>query len=171
MERSRKFTKNRPAKSKHTMPLDTPIAAAAAPTHTQKLATRRIRLLTYTSAQRVPVAQLDRVLGYGPRGWGFKSLRVRHLTLPILKCLLSLWSLTSLSSLRTPILASATPTANSSPTTASSRPQPSPSLHSRSASFNRSFRRPRTTYHGWDGTKLVLLSASLCRIDRPVLNA
>ena len=32
-----------------------------------------------TNAQQsVPVAQLDRVLGYGPRGWGFESLRVRH---------------------------------------------------------------------------------------------
>ena len=25
-----------------------------------------------------PVAQLDRVFGYEPNGWGFDSLRVRH---------------------------------------------------------------------------------------------
>ena len=27
---------------------------------------------------RAPVAQLDRALGFEPRGWGFKSLRARH---------------------------------------------------------------------------------------------
>ena len=29
-------------------------------------------------AQCAPVAQLDRVLDYGSRGWGFDSLRARH---------------------------------------------------------------------------------------------
>ncbi len=35
--------------------------------------------LMLLKSNRAPVAQLDRALGFEPRGWGFKSLRVRHL--------------------------------------------------------------------------------------------
>ena len=32
----------------------------------------------FSAYTHAPVAQLDRALGFGPRGWGFESLRVYH---------------------------------------------------------------------------------------------